>query len=195
MRKLKKTTYYKTVTNHGEMGNCLAEVAFVGRSNVGKSSVLNALCGRRNLARISQKPGRTRTINIYAVEKDRWLIDLPGYGFALGPASEREGWQAMIEGYLLERESLKMVFMLVDAEIGPTKLDREMALWLQSESIPFCVVANKCDKVKRTNQNKQRKTVANELEVLPEAVRWVSAEKGLGIRELEQEVEKILELA
>src|SRR6185369_16248007 len=104
--------------------------------NVGKSSLLNALC-RKPLARVSNTPGRTRTINVFVIGADRWLVDLPGYGFATGPAEEREGWAAMIEGYLQGRPSLKMIFVLIDGKVGPTKLDLQTLKWLEEKGLPW----------------------------------------------------------
>ena len=176
------------------LGVCHAEVAFVGRSNVGKSSLLNALCFQKGLAKTSKTPGRTRLINVFVTGTDRWIVDLPGYGFALGPARERETWQAMIEGYLTGRKSLRMVYVLVDAEIGPTKLDHQMLDWLRSVDLPYRIVATKCDQVKSSRQLAQRRDVAADLGLQTGDIAWVSAEKGTGIPELRMEVAGMLSL-
>ncbi|MBS1766981.1 MAG: ribosome biogenesis GTP-binding protein YsxC, partial [Acidobacteria bacterium] len=175
-------------------GVCHAEVAFVGRSNVGKSSLLNALANHRQLARVSKTPGRTRLINVFQTGPDRWVVDLPGYGFATGPASEKAKWEEMIGGYLTGRPSLRMVFVLVDAEVGPTKLDLQTIGWLQSEDLPVRVVATKSDKVKPSRALAQRRDVAKALNLLPEDIAWVSSDKGLGIQDLRREVAGLLEL-
>ena len=120
-----------------KLGPCLGEVAFVGRSNVGKSSLVNALCGRRSLAKSAKTPGKTRTINVYSLGEGRWLVDLPGYGFASVSMKERVGWKYMIEEYFASRRSLKAVFMLVDAHVGATELDRQMLAWLKSGGRPY----------------------------------------------------------
>ncbi|HBU70177.1 MAG TPA: YihA family ribosome biogenesis GTP-binding protein [Elusimicrobia bacterium] len=194
MTTLNKAKYYKTVQNPAEIEDAFAEVAFVGRSNVGKSSLLNSICSQKKLAFTSQRPGMTRSINIYSAAVGRWLVDLPGYGFAHGPAAELSRWESMIEGYLLSRETLRNVFVLVDAYVGATKLDREMVFWLQSNSIPYTIVANKCDKVKKTIQDAQRESIANSLGYDPGYIEWVSAEKNIGIRDLERKIAEILEI-
>jgi GTP-binding protein len=175
--------YLKSETDPSRLGACAAEVAFVGRSNVGKSSLLNAVC-RRDLARVSSTPGRTRTINVFAAAADRWLVDLPGYGFAAGPEAEREAWAGMIEGYLSGRPSLRMVFSLIDAKVGPTKLDLRMLDWLEAADLPWCVVATKSDQVKPSRSAAQRRDVAHALGLQPGEVGWVSSLKGDGVREL-----------
>src|SRR5690554_2093715 len=120
--------------NHG-----LPEVALVGRSNVGKSSLINALVNRRKFARVSNQPGRTQTINFYRVDT-LCLVDLPGYGFARVPESVRLRWQPMIEGYLTERPNLTGVIYLVDIRHGPTQDDRQMHAWLRAMDMPYFLV-------------------------------------------------------
>lgn len=188
---IKDAKYLLTETDPAKVPPCAAELAFVGRSNVGKSSLLNAVMGH-NLARVSQTPGRTRTINVYQVSFARWLVDLPGYGFARGPERERRAWRDMIEGYLTSRESLRGVVSLVDAEVGPTDLDLQMMEWLESQSIPFMTVATKADKVKASRLFAQKKEVAEAVGVAPDALIWVSAAKGTGIGPLRDSLLNIL---
>lgn len=170
------------------------EVAFVGRSNVGKSSVINALANRKQLARVSNTPGRTQLINLFRLAEradgrstDRQeesvgtVVDLPGYGFAKASKAVRRDWPEMIEGYLLDREELVTVFVLVDGAIGPTNLDQTMLDWLRANGIGHVVVATKSDKVKSSKRARRRKDLAAGCDLDPGDVVWVSATKGDGI--------------
>ena len=158
-----------------------AEVAVVGRSNVGKSSLLNALAGRTGLAHVSKTPGRTQLLNCFSVDgDDSTLVDCPGYGYAKAPAKVRGTWQRMIEGYLLGREELVTILVLVDGEIGPTKLDLEMLAWLRTNEVPHSVVATKHDKVKAAQRDKRKRELAAACQLDPGDVIWVSAAKGTG---------------
>lgn len=191
---LRHTRFSTSVPDAGQLGFCHAEVALVGRSNVGKSSLLNALTSQTQLARVSRTPGRTRLINIFLAGPDRWIVDLPGYGYAAGPRAESDTWQVMIEGYLLGRPSLRMVFVLVDAEVGPTKMDLQMQDWLHHVRLPQRIVATKADQVKPGRQVARRKEVAAAMGLSPEAVAWVSSKKGKGLTGLRNEMAALLEL-
>ncbi len=163
------------------------EAAIVGRSNVGKSSLINALANRKALAKVSKTPGRTQLLNYFELRdtgrKDPVgaVVDLPGYGFAKVPARIRAGWQEMIEGYLLGREQLQMVLVLVDGEVGPTALDLAMLDWLRSHSLPHQVIATKHDKVKSSARQKRKKELAKLCDLEPQDVTWTSAEKKVGV--------------
>lgn len=188
---LSHAKYLLSETSAAKLGASAAEVAFVGRSNVGKSTLLNGLCNKP-LAHTSSTPGRTRVINVYDAGQSRWLVDLPGYGYAQGGQAERAGWGDMIEGYLTRRPNLRMVLALVDAKVGPTKLDFDMLRWLQSQRLPWSVVATKADQVKPSTAVHRRRDVASAMGVAPEAMFWVSAEKNDGLRELRAAVTALL---
>ncbi|MDX6769421.1 MAG: ribosome biogenesis GTP-binding protein YihA/YsxC [Elusimicrobiota bacterium] len=183
--------YLLSETDSRKLGASAAEVAFVGRSNAGKSTLLNALCNKK-LAHVSGTPGRTRVINVYDAGESRWLVDLPGYGFAKGDEAERAGWGPMIEGYLTGRPNLRMVLVLVDAKVGPTRLDLEMLTWLQAEGLPWLVVATKSDQVKPSGAHHRRQELARQAGVDAKALHWVSAEKNDGLRELRAAVTDLL---
>ena len=191
---LHNTCFLTSAPDAAQLGPCRAEVALVGRSNVGKSSLLNALTSQAGLARVSKTPGRTRLINVFLAGPDRWIVDLPGYGYAAGPRAESDTWQAMIEGYLLGRPSLRKLFVLVDAEVGPTKLDLQMLTWIRHVRMPHQVVAAKADQVKPGRLSARRRDVAAALGLAPDAVAWVSSKKGKGLTELRNEMAALLEL-
>jgi GTP-binding protein len=158
------------------------EVAVVGRSNVGKSSLINAIAGsRKGIALVSKTPGRTRLLNCFAVADGTTLIDCPGYGYASASASLRQSWQQMAERYLLTREGLTMILVLVDGEIGPTKLDLQMLDWLRANTLPHSVIATKHDKVKSSQREKRKRELAAACQLAPSDIVWVSASKGTGI--------------
>ena len=158
-----------------------AEVAVVGRSNVGKSSLINALGHNKNLALTSKTPGRTRLLNVFSLAGGGTLVDCPGYGYASAPGHLRQAWQKMAEQYLLQREPLRMILVLVDGEIGPTKLDLQMFEWVRANGLPFTVVATKHDKVKASVRDKRKRELAERCGVPPAEVVWVSAAKGTGV--------------
>ncbi len=185
--------FVQSATDESQLPSSPAEVTFVGRSNVGKSSVINALSGRKKLAHVSNTPGRTRLLNLFEVDAGKrtgsnqlgpTLVDLPGYGYAAAPGQMRGDWQRMIEGYLLERERLEMIVVLVDGAVGPTKLDTQMLGWLRGNDLPHTVVATKHDKVKSSLLDKRRNEVAERCDLERGDVVWVSAVKGTGIDRL-----------
>ena len=127
----------------------LPEYAFIGRSNVGKSSLINMLTGRKGLAMTSQKPGKTQLINHFIINKEWYLVDLPGYGYARLSKDGRDGLRRMIEDYVLERRELVCLFVLLDARLEPQKIDLEFIEWLGEESVPFALVFTKADKLSK----------------------------------------------
>jgi GTP-binding protein len=164
-----------------------AEIAFVGRSNVGKSSLLNAIAGRKKLALVSNTPGRTQLLNCFRLEgADATVVDCPGYGYANVSKTQRASWQPMIERYLLEREHLEMILLLVDGEIGPTTSDLQMLDWLRGNGLPHSVIATKQDKVKSSQRAKRARDLAARCLLDPGDVIWVSAAKDTGIHRLRE---------
>lgn len=167
----------------------LPQIAFSGKSNVGKSSVLNCVLQRKNFARVGQKPGKTIHINYFKVDEQAYFVDLPGYGYAQVAASEKERWGKLMERYFAEPEHISLGVMIVDARHAPTKLDCVMAELFQSTGRPFLVVANKLDKLKpreiEPNMKRIRETLAldDSTELIP-----FSAEKGTGRNQLVQAI-------
>ncbi len=194
MNRFSEARFIKSVYRAEELEETVAEVAFIGRSNVGKSTTINKVCGKNGLAHASKTPGRTRTINVFLVGKNKWLVDLPGYGFAAVPKSEMGKLDAMFKGYLLSRPTLKKVILIVDAYAGATRLDEEMVMWLDKNNLPFIIVANKCDRVGSNKLQKVYKELSARLGRLPEDIRWVSADKGSGMSDLSNEIADLLEL-
>lgn len=132
----------------------LPQIAFSGRSNVGKSSLINTLLGRRSLARVSGAPGKTVTANFYNVDNRLYLVDLPGYGFAKRPDEEREKWSVLMEAYFNQNPFLKLVVQLIDLKVGPTKDDDHMLSWLYETRTPYIIAATKADKLNVTDRKK-----------------------------------------
>ena len=168
-------------------GQGLPEVAMAGKSIVGKSSMINSLLGNSKLARISSEPGKTRLVNFFAVNERLLLVDLPGYGFARAPKTERERWASMIEGYLEGSKHLRRVLHLVDIRHAPTQDDQTMVEYLRHYDIPFTVVATKADKVSRAARGRLIPVICRTLAVQPWEVVPYSSEDGTGR-------EKILEI-
>jgi GTP-binding protein len=188
------TQFHLCVDTAHKLDAAQAEVAFVGRSNVGKSSLVNALCGRRMLAKISKTPGKTRTINVFSVRYGKWVVDLPGYGFAAVSIKERNSWKHMIEYYFSSRPSLKAIFVLVDAYVGATALDMQMLARLKSEGMSYRIIVNKIDRIAQVKLAQQRQSLALDLDVMPEHILWVSAKKGTGIKDLRTVISSFLAL-
>lgn len=180
---------------HTQLPDSEVEIAIAGRSNVGKSSLMNALANRKSLAKTSKTPGATRLLNVYELQPEgsgQWIVDLPGYGYAKAPKHEQQRWARMIENYLIERETLEMVLLLVDGEVGPTALDTQSLEWFHHIGLPLKIIATKHDKVKPSKLGSRKQQLAKKCGVEPKAVRWVSAAKGTGIPELRADIHSLL---
>ena len=163
----------------------LPEVSFIGRSNVGKSSLLNSLIGRKNLARISSTPGKTRGLYFYLLNEKLAFVDLPGYGYAKVSKAERNRWGPLIEGYLAERVNLRGCLHLIDSRHEPTADDRSMAEWLRAHTILTITVATKIDKMSRSVALRNVAMIRRELGLFPEdSLIPFSAQTGAGREEL-----------
>lgn len=172
--------FVKSATKVEQLPPTRAEVAVVGRSNVGKSSLLNVLARRKKVANTSKTPGRTQTLNLFAAGDGATIVDCPGYGYAVASKATRASWQPMIEHYLLEREDLTMIMLLVDGEIGPTKSDEQMLEWMRANLLPHTVIATKHDKVRPSQREKRKRELAARCMLEPSDVVWVSATKQTG---------------
>ena len=165
----------------------LPEYAFIGRSNVGKSSVINMLINRRDLARVSSKPGKTQLINHFLVDETWYLVDLPGYGYAKASKSSRNKWEKMITDYLLKRNSLVYTFILVDARHSIQDSDRKMINWFGGKELPFIILFTKTDKLNANELNKNlsdyKKVLGEDWEELPRMI-LTSAKEAKGRDEL-----------
>ena len=166
----------------------MPEIAFLGRSNVGKSSLINALTGHKKLAFTSNTPGRTQTINFYRIDGVFYFVDLPGYGYARVPAGFAEQWKILIEHYLEKRETLKLSCLILDARRGWMDKDLDLKRWLEYHGRPYLVVATKTDKLNQSAQEHGVRAIRKEgVEPLP-----FSVVSGRGVRELWQAIAKTL---
>lgn len=147
--------------------NTLPEIAFAGKSNVGKSSLINALMNRKSYARISATPGKTQTINFYNINQEFYLVDLPGYGYAKVSEQEKQKWGQMVERYLHGSKQLRAVFLLIDIRHDPSANDKLMYDWIVSQGYHPIIIATKLDKIKRSQKDKQVKAIRQGLGLLP----------------------------
>ena len=156
----------------------LPEIAFAGRSNVGKSTLINSLLNRKNLVKTSSKPGKTQLINFFKINEKFHFVDLPGYGFAKVPETVRQKWKQMIDAYLQERKSLRNVVLIVDSRHGPTKQDKQLKEWLDYYGRPVLIVASKIDKLKRSQIQKHLKMIRQDLALKTTPLAHSSLERG-----------------
>ncbi|AFK02833.1 GTP-binding protein engB [Emticicia oligotrophica DSM 17448] len=188
----------KFVTSAADYRKCppptKPEYAFIGRSNVGKSSLINMLAGNKNLAKTSQVPGKTQLINHFEINKKYYIVDLPGYGFAKAPKNEREKWGDMIGNYLANRESLVCVFVLIDIRHEPQRVDLEFLDFLGERDVPFCLIFTKADKVGGLTAEKNvelfKKTMLLSWTKIPQYF-ITSSERRLGRDEILQAIEEM----
>ena len=166
----------------------MVQIAFSGRSNVGKSSLINSLLGRKSLARVSSAPGKTITVNFYDVDKKLFLVDLPGYGFAKRNPADKEKWSTLTDGYFTANPNfdlVKLVLQLVDSRIGPTADDEMMLKYLNQCGIPFVVIATKCDKLNATERKKSEELLRSHPDIPTDTpILFYSALKNVGRQEL-----------
>lgn len=158
----KQAEFVKSITDvRQKPAELLPEIAFAGRSNVGKSSLLNAILNRKKLVKTSSTPGKTQLINYFEIDKKYFFVDLPGYGYARTPKKISAAWQKMLENYILKSKELKLVCLLVDARHSLQASDLQMSDWLNFNNIPYLVVLTKADKLSRNNLARQKKTFAD----------------------------------
>ena len=173
--------------------NTLPEIAFAGKSNVGKSSLINALMNRKSLARTSSQPGKTQTINFYNINDALYYVDLPGYGYAKVPESEKEKWGRMIEKYLKASKMLRAVFLLVDIRHAPSQNDLQMYEWILHQGYEPILICTKLDKIKRSQKDKQLKIIREGLSAKPGTLLFpFSAETKEGREEIWEHIDTIL---
>lgn len=169
------------------------QIAFAGRSNVGKSSLINSLLSRKTLARTSKTPGRTQQINFFNINDAFYFVDLPGYGFAKVPKRVKEKWDAMIVNYIKDNPDLAVVISIVDARHEPSAQDQQMADWLWNYEIPFVVAATKADKISRGKMARQKQIISKTLSLgNPKAVLAYSSKTGQGRKELWSVIEQTI---
>ncbi len=189
----------KFITSAPRLEDCpkesLPEVCFAGRSNVGKSSLINALVNRKNLARTSNVPGKTQQMNYYNVSEACFFVDLPGYGYARVPKKERERWGRNIRDYVLNRNTLDLILHVVDSRHSPSKLDEDFFYWMGSNEMPFCVLLSKADKISNNKLGKSKAVVRKILAEMNIEVPIIaySSDSRKGIEEIQELITEFVE--
>ena len=189
---IKRATFVTSLTGNQKFsGQGLPQIAIAGKSNVGKSSLINCLCNQNKLARVSSEPGKTRLVNVFRINDDFHLVDLPGYGYARVSRTMIEDWGAMMDSYLSGSEHLCHILHLVDIRHEPSAEDKEMAMFLRQAGIPFTVVATKADKISRGARMKYLAPICRGLLVQPWQVIPFSSEDGTGREEMLSKIEQV----
>jgi GTP-binding protein len=191
--KVKKAEFSKFANHPSDFpSDGYPEIALVGRSNVGKSSLINTILGRKSLARTSNTPGKTRAVHFYLINDSFYLVDLPGYGYAKVSRQMQQEWAALLEKYLSGRSSLILIIQVVDLRHEPSRLDQQMADWIHHFSLPALLVATKADKIPRGKREKQRDMVAATLKADPQDTILFSAVTKEGRDELHRALIHVL---
>jgi GTP-binding protein len=168
----------------------LPQIAFAGRSNVGKSSLINSLLNRKNLAKTSRTPGRTQLVNFFKINETFYFVDLPGYGYARVPLSVKRNWNKMIEGYLKDNPALRLLIFILDARHEPSRLDLTLQKWLSAWKVPFMLVVTKSDKLSKSALERQLRIIRETLDPPPSSpIIAYSAKTKLGCEELWKAIE------
>lgn len=185
--------FITSVGNVDQLKNYPIEIAVAGKSNVGKSTFINFICNKKNLAKTSKEPGRTRLINYFDINQNKFmLVDLPGYGYAKVSNAEKMKWGALIENYFQNSKGLKNVFLLIDIRHDPTKDDMQMIEYLYYYKIPFTLIAKKSDKLSRSAIMKRRKEIADFIGVGIDNIYVISSLKREGAQEIYNRIEQII---
>jgi GTP-binding protein len=189
--------FYKSVYKYEDCPRLQQpEVAFSGRSNVGKSSLINRITRQKKLARTSNTPGRTQSLNYFNIDDKFYLVDLPGYGFANVPQKVKDDWAELIDTYLNYRENLIGVVQIIDSRHKPTKDDKMMVEWLQASGLSYLIVATKVDKISNNKKAKQKKLIYKELNLIEEDnFTFFSAQSGEGSKEVYEYLDFLMQLA
>ena len=189
---IKSAEFVTSMSVYADPTPALPQIAVAGKSNVGKSSLINSLCRRKALAKTSATPGKTRLINLFLLNGTFHLVDLPGYGFAKVDKQEKQRWGAMMEKYFRETAALKLTLHLVDIRHEPTRDDLQMNEFLRAMGLPFLVVATKADKISRGTRMKQLAPICRQMQVQPWQVICYSSESGDGRDKLLEKIEEAL---
>lgn len=184
-----------SAANINQLPAIMPEAVFAGKSNVGKSSMINKLLNRKNFARVSSTPGKTATINFYNIDNSIYFTDLPGYGYAKVSKDRKKSWGELMEGYFAIQRDIRLLFFLVDIRHEPSEMDKDMALWLYSTGLNFAVCGTKCDKLSKSQVLSRKQALRKELS-LPDNIPIIpfSSETGEGRDELVKMIEGMVDL-